>query len=156
MDARPPQQGDGRQGLVVGAGAADAVVGLPEAVQGELVLPAAVVPEFLAHVIGEVEGVAQDGKGKVPLLQQPGQLPELGVEDGVPAGEVEVGQAAGPAAEGLAVFDDPDHVLQGHLLELGVAAQGVDVAVLAPLVAGLGDVPLKSKVFHGIRSFVGW
>ena len=68
MDARLPQQGDGRQGLVVGAGAADAVVGLPEAVQGELVLPATVVPEFLAHVIGEVEGVAHQREGDVGKL----------------------------------------------------------------------------------------
>ena len=36
-----------------------------------------------------------------------------------------------------------------------VTAQSVDVTVFAPLVTGLGDVPLKGKVFH-VGSSSGW
>ena len=104
--------------------------------------------EPLADLISEMEGVAQDGKGQIPLLQQFCQLPELGMQDGVAAGDVEVGQTPRLLAEGLTVFNDLDHIVKGHLFELGVAAQGVDIAVLAPLVASLGNVPLKRKVFH--------
>lgn len=83
MDACPTQHGDDCQCLVVGAGAADAVVSLPQAVQGELVFPTAAALEPLADLISEMEGVAQDGKGQIPLLQQFCQLPELGMQDGV-------------------------------------------------------------------------
>ena len=70
-----------------------------------------------------MEGVAQDGKGQIPLLQQFCQLPELGMQDGVAAGDVEVGQTPRLLAEGLTVFNDLDHIVKGHLFELGVAAQ---------------------------------
>lgn len=69
VNASVPQQGDGRHGGVVGAGLlADAVVGLPQAVQGELVLPAAAVLQPAANIRREVEGVAHQREGDVGKL----------------------------------------------------------------------------------------
>lgn len=69
VNAGAAQQGDGRHGGVVGAGLlADAVVGLPQAVQGELVLPAAVVLQPAANIRRQVEGVAHQREGDVGKL----------------------------------------------------------------------------------------
>ena len=69
VNAGAAQQGDGRHGGVVGAGLlADAVVGLPQAVQRELVLPAAVVLQPVANIRREVEGVAHQREGDVGKL----------------------------------------------------------------------------------------
>lgn len=43
---------------------------------------------------------------------------------------------------------DGGGVVEAHFLEFGTTAQGVDVAMPAPLVACFGDVPLKCKIFH--------
>ena len=75
VNAGVPQQGDGRHGGVVGAGLlADAVVGLPQAVQGELVFPAAAVLHPAAGLRRQVEGVAHDGEGDVRDAQNLQQL----------------------------------------------------------------------------------
>ena len=87
--------GDFLQGAVKAARLAEPVVGLPQAVQGELVLLTAVLLQPPAHFVVQVEGVAQNGEGDLIFLHQPQQVPKAGVQDGVAPGEVEVGQAAG-------------------------------------------------------------
>ena len=156
IDAGLPQQGDGRHGGVIGTRLLpDAVVGLAQAVQGQLVLSAAAVFQLAADFRRQMEGVAHQGKGDPGELEDLEQRPELRVQDGVAPCDVEVGQAAGLLAEGFAVFDHRHHVLQRHLLEFGVAAQSIDVAVAAPLVAGLCDMPLKCEILHRNFSFRG-
>ena len=71
----------------------------------------------------------------------------------VPAGYVQIGQAIGPSAEFLDIIQDRYHVLQRHLRESGMAAEGVDVAMLATLIAGLGDMQLECEIIHNIRKW---
>ena len=42
---------------------------------------------------------------------------------------------------------NPFHSLIGHFLKADVVVFGKDIAVLAPLVALVGNMPLKSKVW---------
>ena len=42
-----------------------------------------------------MEGIAQNGKGDVPLFHQPQQPPEVRVQNGVAASDIEIRQAAG-------------------------------------------------------------
>ena len=73
------------------------------------------------------------------------QTPEVRVQDGVAAGDVEVRLAAKAFAQCLGLVNDLDHLLPRHALEAGALAVGKDVAVLAALVALVGDVPLECE-----------
>jgi hypothetical protein len=53
-------------------------------------------------------------------------------------------------AEVQAVVKGVLHLLPGHRVRLLAGVAGEDVAVLAPLVTFVGDVPLKGEVFHTI------
>ena len=54
-----------------------------------------------------------------------------------------------------AVVEGVLHLLEGHAVQLFAGVFGEDVAVLAALVAVVGDVPLEGKIgFHGRSSFL--
>ena len=70
----------------------------------------------------------------------------------VPACYVQIGKTFGLPAEFLDVVQDRPHIPNGHLCEFGMAPQRVDVAMLAALIAGFGDMPLESEIIHDIES----
>ena len=137
------------QGDVKAARLAEPVVGLTHPVQGKLIFLAAVFLQPAADLIVQVEGVAQDGEGNAMLFHESQQLPEIGMQDGVAAGDVEVGQPAIDLTEIQAVEKGVAHLLPGHGIQVFAGILGEDVAVLAALVTCIGDVPLKGKIlFH--------
>lgn len=82
-----------------------------------------------------MEGVAHDGERDVPLLHQSQQPPEIRVQDGIAAGDVEVGQAVIHLAEIQTISNNLLHLLPGHGIRLLAVVLREDVAVLAPLIA---------------------
>ena len=144
-DARTLEAFGGTQGLGERARFAEVVVRCFQAVERELVLAA---PELLhahADLVGEVERVSHDAPHESALMEQFRQPPEVGVQDGIAAGHVEVRLAADVLAQRFRLVDDFDHLLPRHALEARALALGKDVAVLAALVALVGDMPLERE-----------
>ena len=144
-DARMLEAFDGTQGLGERARLAEVVMRGFQAVERELVLAA---PERLhahADLVGEVERVSHDAPHESALMEQFRKPPEVGVQDGVAAGHVEVRLAADVLAQRLRLVDDFDHLLPRHAFEARALALGKDVAVLAALVALVGDMPLERE-----------
>ena len=116
-----------------------------EPVERELILAAAERLHARADLVGEVEGVAHDAPHESALVQQLGEAPEVRVQDGVAAGDVEVRLATEAVAQLLGLVHDLRHLLPGHAIEPRAVAIGENVAVLAALVAFVCDVPLDGK-----------
>ena len=150
-NARPIDAADLLQRNIKAAGLAEPVVGFTQAVNGKLIFFAAVVFQAAADFIRQVEGVAQNGEGDVVFRHQSQQLPEIRVQNGVAAGDVEIRQTVIDLAEVQAVVEGVLHLLPGHCIQLLVAVFRENVAVLAPLVAFIRDMPLERKIlFHVI------
>lgn len=92
-DTRPANDGDFFDGRIERAGFADGIVRLAHPVDGELVLVAAVFFQPSAHFIGQMERVAEYGKGNISLLKQRENIPETAMQDRIAARDVEIGQA---------------------------------------------------------------
>lgn len=118
-------------------------MGLAQAINGELVFLAAVRLQPAAYLIRQVEGVAQDGKGDPIFPHQSQKLPEIRMQDGGAAGKVEIWQSVVNLAKIQAVIKCILHLLPGHAVRLFIAVFRKDIAVLAPLIAVIGDVPLE-------------
>lgn len=146
-DARPADDVNLVEGRVERAGFADGVVGLPEAVDRELVLVAAVLLQPGADGVGQVERVTQYREGNAPLPKPRQNIPEAAVQNRVAARDVEIGQALHAAAHLHTVRHDLPGLLQRHLGQSGMPLRE-DVAMRTALVAAVGDVPLESEVFH--------
>ena len=76
-------------------------------------------------------------------MKQLQESPEIRVEDRIAAGQVEVGRPAVDLTEIQAVVKGLLHFLPGHGFQACMIAGGEDVAMLAPLVALVRDMPLK-------------
>ena len=126
---------------------ANEVVRLAHPVDRKLIFLTPVFLQSLAHLVGEVEGVSEDGKGNIPPFQYGQNSPKILMQDRVATRDVEVGQAFHFLAHILASVDDLLGAFERHLDELGMPL-GEDVAMLATLVATIGDMPLKSEIFH--------
>ena len=121
----------------------------PHTVQGQLIFLTAVFFQPAADLIVQVEGVAQDGEGNVMLFHESQQLPKIGMQDGIAAGDVEVGQPIIHLAEIQAVIESVPHLLPCHGVQMFTGVFGKNVAVLATLVTFICNVPLKRKIlFH--------
>ena len=68
-DASVFDAGDFFEGAVKGTGLAEPVVGFPHSVQGKLILLTAAGFQPPAYLVIQMERIAHDGKGNVPLLQ---------------------------------------------------------------------------------------
>ena len=124
-------------------------MGFAHTVKGKLIFLAAVFFQPAADLIVQVEGVAQDGEGNAVLFHESQQLPKIGMQDGIAAGDVEVGQPVIHLAEIHAVVKSFPHLLPGHRIQLFAVVLGENIAVLAALITFIGDVPLKGKIlFH--------
>ena len=76
--------------------------------------------------------------------------PEAGVQDRIAAGQIKVWLAAIGEAHLLAVADDGQHLFPRHGDDGLAGVFREDIAVLAALVARIGDVPLEGEIrFHG-------
>ena len=124
-------------------------MGFTQTVNGKLIFFAAVFFQAAANLVGQVEWIAEDGERNAVLLHQPQQFPEVRVQNRVAAGDVEIRQAVIDLAEVQAVIKGVLHLLPGHCIQLFIAVLGENVAVLAPLVTFIRDMPLKRKIlFH--------
>ena len=94
--------------------------------------------------------VAKNCERDIACFQQAQQIPEIRVQNGVSAGDVKVRAAVIDLAEIEAVIKRVEHLLPRHGVDLFTGVFGENVAVLAALVAVIGDVPLKRKIrSHG-------
>lgn len=144
-DARALEAADGTHRLGEGSGLTEVVVRGLEAVERELVLAAAKRLHARADLVVQMEGVAHDAPHESALVQQLGKAPEVGVQDRVTTRDVEVGLAAEAVTQLLGLVHDLGHPLPRHAVESRAVPVGKDIAVLAALIALVGDVPLEGK-----------
>ena len=82
----------------------------------------------------------------VKQFQQP---PEVRVQNGIAAGQIEIRKSAVYLTEIETIKECVLHLLPGHAVELAAGIAGENIAMLAPLIAFIRDVPLKRKnLFH--------
>ena len=93
--------------------------------------------------------VAEDGEWNIPLLEQCENIPEPAMQNGVAARDVEVGQTLHAAAHLHTIVHYLLRPSERHLHQFGMSF-GKDVTMLTTLVAAVGDVPLKSEIFHKV------
>ena len=103
-----------------------------------------------------MERIAEDGERNTVLLHQPQQLPEVRVQNRVAASNVKIRQAVIERTEVQAVIKGVLHLLPGHCIQLFIAVLGENVAVLAPLVAFIRDMPLEEKYCFMGSSLLWW
>lgn len=95
-----------------------------------------------------MERVTQNSKGNVPFFQQAQQPPEIGVQDGIAASDVEIGQAVIHLAHVTAVVYNVLHLFPGHGVQLFAVVLRENIAMLAPLIA-FGNPPGKGLPCRG-------
>jgi hypothetical protein len=100
-----------------------------------------------------VEGIAHKSEWNTLFVQQLQKVPEAGVKDGVAARDVKVGQTVHLLAHLAAGGYRGEATLPRHLHELWMSLTEY-VTVFATLVANIGYVPLKSKVFHSLKIYL--
>ena len=105
------------------------------AVKAELVLAAAQRVHAGAHLVGEVEGVAHDAPLRAAGVQLFGQPPEIAMQDGVAAGDVEVRLPTHAVAEIVAAVQHVQHIVPAHRLARHARVLAEQIAVLAALIA---------------------
>ena len=148
-DVRPVDGVDFLQRSTVTAGLPEPVMSLLQPVDGKLIFLTAQHFHPLAVFVRQVEGVAHDGEGNPFDRQQLQQRPEIRVQDGVAAGNIEIRHTAIHFTEVLAVGHHFLHLLPGHAVKLLVSILRKDIAMLAALVTVIGNMPLKSEIlFH--------
>lgn len=115
------------------------------AVKAELVLAAAQRVHAGARLVGEVEGVAHDAPHRAARVQLLGQSPEIAVQNRVAAGDAEVRLPTHAVAEVIAAVQHVQHIVPGHRLAGHARVLAEQIAVLAALIALVGDMPLKRE-----------
>ena len=94
----------------------------------------------------KVERVAHDGKRDSPFFEQSQQPPEIRVQDRIAASEIEIRQTAVHFAKVQTVIEGVLHLRPAHGIQLFTSIAGKDIAVPAPLVALIRNMPLKRKI----------
>lgn len=142
--ARALDERDGRERGVEGPGHAHPIVRFAQTVDGELVLAASQLRQPRAHLGSQVEGVAKHAPLVAACVQKLREPPEVGVQHGVAARQVEVGRAPQLAAHRRARVHHAHHLAEGHRDQIGMPF-GEKVAVPAALVTLVGDVELERE-----------
>ena len=70
------------------------------------------------------------------------------MQDRIPSGDVKIRKPAVSLAEIKTIMEGFLHLLPIHRVQFLAVVLRKNVTVLAPLVARVGDVPLKREVFH--------
>jgi hypothetical protein len=76
------------------------------------------------------------------------QIPKTAVQNRVASGYIKIGNTAGRLTHILTVFNDRFHFRPRHFPCFETGVSGKNIAVSAALVAAVGYMPLKSKIFH--------
>jgi hypothetical protein len=121
-------------------------MGLPQAIQGKLIFLTAKRLQFPADLVIQVKGVSHDCGRDMVLMKQLQQPPEVRVQDRISAGQIEIRKSAVYFAEIETVIERVLHLLPGHAAWLSAWIAGENIAMLAPLIAFIRDVPLKRKI----------
>ena len=135
-------------------------MGLPQTVQGKLIFLTAKRFQFPAELVIQVKGVSHDREWYMVFMKQFQQTPEVRVQDRIAAGQIEIRKPAVYFAEIETVIECVLHLLPGHAAWLSAGIAGENIAMLAPLIAFIRDVPLKRKIllhvvtlrFYGYRN----
>ena len=77
--------------------------------------------------------------------------PEIRMQNRISAGQIEIREPVVHLTEIKAVVEGVLHLLPGHAVRFTAGIAGEDIAMLAPLVALVCDMPLKRKIlFHDV------
>ena len=133
-------------------------MGLPQSIQGKLIFLTAERLQFPADLVIQVKGVSHDCEWDMVFMKQFQQPPEVRMQDRIAAGQIEIRKSAVNFAEIETVIECVLHLLPGHAVELSAWIAGENIAMLAPLIAFIRDVPLKRKILlHVVTlSFYGY
>ena len=125
---------------------AEAVVCVAQAVKRELVFLTTEGVHALADFGCEVERIAHQREGYAVRVDEFKQIPKARVQNRVATCDIEIWGAVHLVSHALNVGKGANEPLPRCFNECGVSF-GKDIAVLAPLVAIVGYVPLKGEVF---------
>jgi hypothetical protein len=151
MNAGIADDFDSAKCAVKRAGFADGIVGFAQSVDAELIFATAQRFEAFAHIRGQMERIAHDGKWNILLMQHSEDIPKAWMQNGVTTGDVKIWQAFHALTHFPTSVNHRHAALPTHFDEFGMAF-AENVAMLATLVANIGYVPLKSKIFHLVRT----
>ena len=130
------------------AGLSEKIMRAPKSVERHLILPAAECFQSAADVIVEMKRIAHD-RERIFLCMQPlDQSPKIVVKNRIAAGDVKQRTPLECSAEVLAILERREHPIETHRLKRLAIVLGEDVAVLATLIARVGDMPLKREWCH--------
>ena len=125
-------------------------MGVAHPVNGKLILLASHFPEPAAHFVGKMKWIAENRKRDIPLFEQGKDFPKVTMKNRVTTGDIEIWQTVQLTAHLLTLPDYLPGFFKRHLYQMRVSF-GKNVAMFAPLVATVGDMPLKREIFHKFR-----
>ena len=94
--------------------------------------------------------IAENRKRNIPLLKQGKNCPEVTMKNRVATGDIKIWQTIHLMAH---LHTLPDYLFcffKRHLYQMWMSF-GKYIAMLAPLVAAIGDMPLKREIFHKFK-----
>jgi hypothetical protein len=97
--------------------------------------------------------IAKNRKWNLVFLHQSKQFPEIRMQDRISSGNIKVWDTAKSFAEIQAVLKGLLHLLPCHAIQFFTGITGENVAVFAPLVAFIRDMPLKSEILFHLNVF---
>ena len=122
-------------------------MGVAHAVNGKLILLASHFPEPAANFIGKMKRIAENCKMNIPLFEQAKDCPEVTVKNRVTTGDIKIWQPVHFTAHLLTLPYYLPGFFKRHLYQMGMSF-GKYIAMFTPLVATVGDMPLKREIFH--------
>jgi hypothetical protein len=100
--------------------------------------------------IGQVKWIAKYCKTYFVGFEEFHQIPKPAMEYGIASGYVEIGNAIRLFAHIQTVVENRFNFSPGHFFNLEMNILGEYIAVLTALVATIGNMPLKSEIFHNM------
>lgn len=132
-------------------GFAEHIVRFSHSVKGKLILHTTVFVKLLTDLVIQMKRVAENCPADIFFFQQLRQFPKVLVQDRIAACDVKVWRSADFFAHFFTGGNDLPHLFPRHFRQLFAVIFCKDIAVFAALVAGICDVPLKSKIwFHKV------
>lgn len=120
-----------------------AVVSCFKSIERQLVLMASAIVQPTAHIVVKMKGIAEYGEWNATLPQCFSKHPKLRMKNRVATCNVEIRFTFCLTAKDLYIIEHTKHIVCRHLLKLGMRPKGIDITVLATLVASLCYMPLE-------------
>jgi acyl-CoA synthetase (AMP-forming)/AMP-acid ligase II len=118
-------------------------------IDGQLIFLTAGFLQSAADLIIQMEWISKNSKRNLILFHQSEESPEIRMQDRISSGNIKIGQTFIHLAEVEAIVKGVLHLLPCHGIRFFTDISRENIAMFAPLITLIGDVPLKRKIlFH--------